>query len=319
MEVIVVTGAGGYLVSHLIPELLNQNFKVYAIDIKEHVLLLDNEQQSKLIFIKEEFRKAKKKIVQLLSKEDATISCVIHFAGISDVDMCKANPATAYRENVNLTLEVLEFCRKNNIHKFLFPSTALIYGEHRANHVSTEDSLINPLNFYAWTKYIAEKTIESYCTVFGLQATVMRFNNIIGHPLKKGTILSDIYMQIRNGKKEVIIKDGNPVRDFIFIKDAVSAVILLLKMDTSSDFDVYNVSSGIGISALELACIVCSFNDLPVSIVKSQKPLEKKTPTLVLDNSKLKKAGWSLRYSIEESIKQINRNVHDKLEEKITT
>ena len=306
-ETIVVTGAGGYLASHLIPELLNQNYRVYGIDNRAYSFPIDEDHADKLIFFNDKFGEAKKKIVQLLNKNDETVSSIIHFAGVSDANKCNKNSLVAYDANVNLTMEVLEFCREQNIQKFYFPSTGLVYGEKKNNQFSSEESLINPLNFYAWTKHIAEKTIESYCTSFSIQAIIMRFNNIIGYPLKKGTILSDIFSQIINGAKEVIINDGNPVRDFIFIKDAISAIILLLKMEISSDFGIYNVSSGIGIQTLELAHMACASNNLPASIVKSMKPREKNPLTLVLDNRKLKKAGWSPRYSIEESINQINR------------
>ena len=304
-KAIVVTGIGGYLAFHLIPELLRKNYKVYGIDIKDHDLIIESHQSENLVFIKNEFRKAKKKIIQLLRENHENITSFVHFSGISDAIKCNKNPLAAFNANVNHTMEVLDFCREQNIQKFYFPSTGLVYGEHRINQSWTEESLLNPLNFYAWTKYIAEKTIESYCSSFGLQSIVMRINNIIGYPLKIGTIVNDIFSQVRNEAKEVIIKDGNPIRDFIFIRDAVSALVSLLEIESNSNFEIYNVSSGIGIPAMELAHMICTINDLPVSIVKSQKPIDSNPPALVLENSKLKQTGWSPKYSIEASIKEI--------------
>ena len=301
-----ITGASGFLALYVIAELLENNYRVYATDVREHELSIVSHQADNFFFIKDEFRKAKKDIEELFQDNKETVFSTLHFAGISDANTCEKNPLSAYDANVNLTMEVLDFCKEQNISKFYYPSTAHVYGENIINQSSSEESLINPLNFYAWTKYITEKTIESFCASFGLQATVMRFNNIIGYPLKTGTILSDIYRQIRNGAKEVVIKNGNPVRDYIFVKDAVSALVFLLNRDSGSNFEVYNISSGKGVSAMEFARLVCTANDLPTSFAKSQVPTDSHPPVLVLDNTKLKQTGWSSLYSIEASLQEIN-------------
>jgi len=302
-----ITGASGFLASYVITELLDNNYRVYATDVREHELSIVSHQADNFFFIKKEFSKAKKDIEELFQDNKKTVFSTFHFAGISDANTCEKNPLSAYDANVNLTVEVLDFCKKQNIPKFYFSSTALVYGENTINQSSSEESLINPLNFYAWTKFIAEKTVKSYCASFGLQATVMRFNSIIGYPLKTSTILNDVFSQINNGDEEVVIQNGNPVRDYIFVKDAVSALICLLNKDSDSNFEIYNVSNGKGVSAMELARLVCTVNDLPASSVKSKVPTDSYPPVLVLDNTKLKQTGWSSLYSIEKSLREINK------------
>jgi len=304
-----ITGASGFLASYVIPELLNKNYRVYATDIKGYDFSIVNSNDNNLFFVKKEFKKAVKDFKKLFKQNKETASSILHFAGISETNISESDHFSLYDANVNLTVEVLEFCIEQNIPKIFFPSTALVYGENKINQSSSEESLVNPLNFYAWTKYITEKIIESYCANFRLKASVMRFNCIIGFPLKIGTILNDIYRQISEDTKEVIIKNGNPVRDYIFVKDAVSALISILNKNSNSKFEIYNVSSGKGLSSMELARIVCASNNLPVSIVKSRKPSEEKPPYLVLDNTKIKKLGWYPKYSAKESVRQINKDV----------
>ena len=301
-ESIVITGATGYLGSYLIPVLIKNNYKIYGIDVNE--CNIKSTHTENYVLINSDFNGAKQKLAQLI-KNNEKISTVIHCAGQSDANESNNNPVEAYKNNVNLTLEVLEYCRENEIHNFYFPSTGLVYGEYRHQKLLNEESEIRPSNFYAWTKYIAEQTIKSYCMNFKLNATIMRFNNIIGYHLKKGTILSDIYEQINDNKKNIIVKDGNPIRDFIHVEDAVSAFISLMKINKYSNFEIYNVSNGNGLSILELARMICAYKNLPPSMIFSQKSKNKNPLQLVLDNNKLKITGWLPKYSIEDCIKQL--------------
>lgn len=308
MHDILVTGASGFIGKTLIPELINEGAKVIGVDLKNPNKECEKFPESSFTFFKGEFTKLEERLVKYVQENGSKISYVIHLAGMSNVNDCNDYPYRAFQSNVGLTVQVLEFCKKLGIGRLIFPSTGLVYGYNNERNPIKEDSKKKPENIYAWTKLSAEKMIQGYSENYGLKAVVGRISNVYGGFIKTNTVLGDIVKQVRNQDTEVVIEDGTPIRDFIFINDVVSALLSFITIESGNKYSIYNISCNKGTSILELAEAVCKINGVPKTAVKSRKPMSEIGSTLVLDNSKLMNTGWKSRYSLNDGLRIMKDN-----------
>lgn len=306
---LIVTGSSGFIAKQLITSLADLNFDIYCIDIETPVQLINKARVTEIGQYNGSLADAVEKITQDAKKDNYEVSEFFHLAGISEVQHCLLDPEGAYHSNVSLTFEALEACRRYKIDKFIFPSTALVYGKQQPAFAVNEETLPFPDTFYGWTKYIAEKAIESYSASFGIKGIVLRLSNIYGNAIKENTVWSDIYKQIKSGKSEVLVRDGNPIIDLIAIEDVVKAFVVLMNKEPKTGFEVFNVSSGMGISILELAELICKTNQLEYTKVVSLKTMEEDPPGLILDNRKLVEKGWRQLQELEQVIHHLNRRL----------
>lgn len=302
---VLVTGAGGYIGSALIPRLINEGAWVIGIDLRKPSKDFEKFSSSSFTFVEGEFAKLGQKLVTHSLRKTPVRSCVIHLAGISSVNQCNEHPYKAFLSNVALTVQALEFCRKQNIERFIFPSTGLVYGNKRMKPAK-EDSQENPENIYAWTKLAAEKMVLAYSEKYNIKGFMGRISNIYGRFVKNGTIISDIVEQVHKRSAEVVIKDGNPVRDFIFVNDVVAALVSFISLKSDNETEVYNISSNSGTSILKLSETICELSGVPRQRVKSLKAIGGIASTLILDNTKLMKTGWRPKYSLDDGLRTMN-------------
>jgi len=299
---VLVTGASGYIGSALIPRLIDEGARVIGIDLRKPSKDFENFAPSSFTFFEGEFGKVVQKLGTHLLKKAPVRSCMIHLGGMSSVNQCNEYPYRAFLSNVDLTCQALEFCRKRNIGRFIFPSTGLVYGN-KALNPAKEDSQENPENIYAWTKLAAEKIILAYSERYKIKGLIGRISNVYGSYIKKDSIMGDIIKQVQRRSAEVVIEDGNPVRDFIFINDVVSALVSFINLKNDNKNDVYNISFNAGTSILKLAETMCELDGVPRQRVRSQKALDGIASTLILDNTKLMKTGWRPKYSLNNGLR----------------
>jgi len=306
-KVALLTGANGFIGSSLIRSLLNSNYMIYAIDssFSEEIL---NYNDNRLVLIKNYFKDSIIKIEEIIKSKNIDSIFFFHFAGISNMSLCKDNPKLAIDVNVGLTADIAQFCIKNNINKIIFPSTAYVYGNRTNNSPLKENDEIFPTDLYSLSKSFSEKILYHYSSTNNLQVTILRLSNIIGLPLKESTVLYDIYKQILNFKNEIKIQNGYPIRDFIYIDDVVKAIEITSEKEESSMYNIYNISSGEGISIYDLTARICSINKIEKSYIQNDSNIAINDNSLICDNTKLKKLGWEKEFPIDSIIKLINNN-----------
>ena len=220
---------------------------------------------------------------------------VFHLAGIADPKICERNPDVAFSVNTIGTLNVLEACRKNNIEKVVFSSSAHVYG--RPLYVPIDEGHpLAPSTVYGRSKAAA----EHICMNYG--ATILRFFNVYGPNQKGSFLIPTILSQL--GKKEISLMNFSSKRDFIYINDVINA--LLLSADYGGDY--FNIGSGRSYSAREITLIICS-------IAKKQPKLREIGETsgvrdLVADIRKAKKLlRWRPKTSLESGLKKVVNSI----------
>lgn len=281
---ILLTGGGGYIGSHLSVQLLNQGHDIFIIDNLSNCYLNIFDKISKLT--NESSSKFKYLIADILDKNDSNkiedvfknnnIECVIHLAGLKSVGESMKDPLKYYNTNINLAINILNYMKKYGRKNFIFSSSATIYGLPEELPLK-ETSSRNPVNAYGKSKLMIEDILIDLAKQDQLNTIILRYFNPIGcHP--SGIIgdcpvsskdtppnnLMPYIIEILKGKRESLnifgndydTIDGTGVRDYIHIEDLANAHVLacerMIYNKLEKEYEVYNLGLGKGYSVLEI-------------------------------------------------------------------
>jgi len=248
---VLVTGGAGFIGSHLVDKLLQDGFEVIVLDdlssgrignIKHHL----KDRRFRMIEgdIREE--KAVKRTVK-------GVEAVIHEAAISSVEDSIKDPIKINDINVNGTLNLLNLSVKEGVKRFVFASSASVYGD--LNPPLREDTQPKPMSPYAVSKLSGEYYCKVFHKIYGLETMCLRYFNVYGPRQRKGPYSGVINNFINNIKKDrppMIFGDGLQTRDFIYVSDVVEASLIALKSEEGIG-EVFNIATGEPITINELA------------------------------------------------------------------
>ena len=321
MKTILVTGGAGYIGSHTLIELINNNFEVVVIDnlansSRESLRRVEQITGHEIPFIEADVRdqSALDDIFTTYS-----IDSVIHFAGLKAVGESVAKPLEYYDNNLVSTMTLLEAMREHSVKQLVFSSSATVYGspsELPLRETSTVGvGLTNP---YGKTKYMIEQIIQDYCAADPtFEATILRYFNPIGAH-QSGQIGEDpngipnnllpYVAQVAVGKLQSVgvfgddydTPDGTGVRDYIHVVDLARGHVAALQ-HMKAGANVYNLGTGSGTSVLEIikAFSKACERDLPYEI-KPRRAGD--IAACYADCSKAERElGWRAELSIEQA------------------
>jgi len=247
---VLVTGGAGFIGSHLVDELVKEDFKVTVLDnlstgrienIKHHL--------EKILFVKGDIRD-KKNVEEALEG----VEVVFHLAAITSVPYSVKHPKITYEVNVDETKNLLETCLRGNVEKIIYLSTCAVYGEPEYLPVD-EKHPTNPISPYAESKLKAEQVCMRFQEDYGLKTTVLRPFNIYGSRQRNdcyGGVIASFIERLRRGKPPLIYGNGKQTRDFIYVKDAVKAFMAALNRNDAIG-RTFNIATGIPTSINQLA------------------------------------------------------------------
>jgi len=243
------------------------------------------------------------------------IDSCIHFAGYTKVGESMAEPNRYYVNNVVMTLTLIDRLKAIGIDKFLFSSSAAVYG--LSTLKASENELPCPINPYGRTKYFVEEILKDYNLAYNFKSISLRYFNVAGinQDIDIVDVKSDrehiipIIIESARHSKEFELygtdfdtPDGTCVRDYVHVTDVAEAHLLaLLKLDNDAVCEKYNVGSGIGTSNLELIKKVEKYYG-PMDILKLKRRLGDPAE-LVADITKIKKdLKWEPKNSSVDNI-----------------
>lgn len=321
MKTTLVTGGAGYIGSHTLIELINNNFEVVVIDnlansSRESLRRVEQITGHEIPFIEADVRD-QSALDDIFTTYD--IDSVIHFAGLKAVGESVAKPLEYYDNNLVSTLALLEAMRKYSVKQLVFSSSATVYGspsELPLRETSTVGvGLTNP---YGKTKYMIEQIIQDYCAADpAFEATILRYFNPIGAH-QSGQIGEDpngipnnllpYVAQVAVGKLQSVgvfgddydTPDGTGVRDYIHVVDLARGHVAALQ-HMKAGANVYNLGTGSGTSVLEIikAFSKACGRDLPYEI-KPRRAGD--IAACYADCSKAERElGWRAELSIEQA------------------
>ena len=286
MKKILITGATGFIGTHLIPQLI-KNHKI--VGISKNKIKSSKNFISSSINITNENLKIKNKYTD-----------IIHMAAHSDVTYCNLNPTKCYELNVKSTQKMLEIARKNDSN-FIFLSSSHVYGNPIKQPI-IEDSLCNPSTHYASSKRMSEILCETYAKTYGLNIQVARLFSVYGPKSPKSNLIFNIINQIINNSK-IILGNTYPKRDFIFISDVIMGLTKILN-SKKKGFQVYNLGSGKSISVENLVKNCLNISNKKLKIISSkEKRRENEINNTQANISKMKKEfNWKTEISLEKGL-----------------
>ena len=256
-----VTGGAGFIGSHIVDELLLRGIETYVIDnfSTGNMENLAQHQNSKdLHVIKGDARKAPDLLKGL------PIDVVFHEAAIASVPRSITQPGLVHDVNVNMTIELLNYCVKSGVKKFVFASSAAVYGVVDADKAS-EHMVCAPNTPYGAGKLAVENYLSAYFSTYGLETTALRYFNVYG-PRQQLSDYSGVITLFANkllsGEPATIHGDGKQVRDFVHVQDIVQANMLAMESSNAVG-EMFNVASGRATSILELFRIIAELTGSP--------------------------------------------------------
>ena len=247
----VVTGGAGFIGSHIVDNLISKGIETYVIDDLStgSLVNLQKHKQNKLLhLIVEDARK----IGNLLS-DVADIDVVLHEAAIASVPRSITHPMLVHDVNVNTTLEIMNFCIKKGIKRFVFASTAAVYGTIKDKRAS-EEILCKPISPYGASKLSIEKFLDAYRASYGLETVALRYFNVYGSRQIMNDysgVITIFTNQLLRKETPTIHGDGQQTRDFVHVQDIVQANLLAMESKNAVG-GIFNVATGNSITILRL-------------------------------------------------------------------
>lgn len=307
---ILVTGGAGFIGSHVVEHYINLGYEVFVIDNlvtgnRENLLFLNPANFFEIDI--NDFDS----VSNIIKKYEFDI--IVHLAAVVSVVDTINNPLYSNEININATLNLLEVTRKynNNIKRFIFASSAAVYGNNASlpNNIKT---LVSPVSPYAIQKYSSEQYVKQYSDLYNVPTTSLRFFNVYGpRQNPKSTysgVLSIMQNSYVNNRQFTFFGDGKQTRDFVYVKDVVQAIDIVGKTNESIG-NIYNVGTGKANTLSEVFNFFAEIHnkDIPKMFVDEREGDIKHSYS---DIKELARLGYSPKYDIRQGLRSYISNAN---------
>lgn len=298
MTTCLIFGGNGFIGSHLAEGLVREGFQVKVFDtfnggtknldtIRENIELITGD------FFSDE------DVVNALQD----IDYVFHYISTTNPATAIKDPIFDIQSNIVGSVKMFQHAQKKGVKKIFFSSSGgTVYGEPVSIPIK-ESAPANPVNPYAISKLAIEKYLEFFHHNFCMEYVILRYSNPYGerqNPLGHQGVIPIFLNKIKNNEKPTIFGDGNSVRDYIYIEDAIDATLAVVKRERKNS--VYNIGNGKGTTLNELIQImreVTGKEITPEYTPDSGKYISK----IVLDIEKIgNETGWQPRINMKKGI-----------------
>ncbi|MCT4619064.1 MAG: NAD-dependent epimerase/dehydratase family protein [Marinisporobacter sp.] len=242
---VLVTGGAGFIGSHVVDKLVENGDEVVIID-NLSTGSMDNVNE-KAVFYEEDIRN--KEIEKIFDREKPEV--VIHHAAQIDIQKSIKDPIFDGNVNILGTINILENCKKYDVKKIIYASSAAVYGTPRYLPVD-EAHIVAPISYYGISKHTPEHYIKVYSELYDIKYTILRYANVYGvrqDPKGEGGVVSIFLDMLLNGKNPTIFGDGEQTRDYIYVEDIANANVKSLKL---GDNEICNISTNKKTTVTEL-------------------------------------------------------------------
>ena len=301
-EHVLVTGADGFIGSHLVEALLKRGAKVKALSFYNSFNFwgwLEEIQSPNLEVVCGDVRDA-----NLCREITKGVDTVFHLAALIAIPYSYVAPDSYVDTNVKGTLNMCQAARLNGCKRVLVTSTSEVYGT--AKYVPIDEKHPKqPQSPYSASKIGADAIAMSFYNAFSLPVTIVRPFNTYGPRQSARAIIPTIITQIAKGRREIKLGDLTPTRDFNFVLDTVEGFCQLAECDSAIGKEV-NICSNYEISMRATLELIAKIMEADVSFVEDSqrlRPSGSEVFRLWGDNATIKAlTGFSPKYSIEQGL-----------------
>jgi len=305
MKKVLITGADGFIGSHLTEMLVAQEYQVKAlsqynsfnnwgwlenINCKNDIEILSGDIR--------DFNYCK-----LISKD---VEVIFHLAALIAIPFSYVSPDSYVETNIKGTLNICQAAKENGISRLIHTSTSEVYGT--AQYVPIDEK--HPLQAqspYSATKIAADAMAMSFFNSFDLPVTIARPFNTYGPRQSARAIIPTIITQIATGKKEIKLGDVSPTRDFNYVEDCCRAFIMLAESEKTIG-EIINIGSNTEISISNTLKLIKELMSSDVTFINDQqrnRPEKSEVYRLWCDNKKINKlVGYKPKINIQDGLKK---------------
>lgn len=324
-ERVLVTGAGGFIGSHLVEALLEKGYRVRAMvhynaqnnwgwieDILANHKFFDPQKTNMGIM----YKMSGDASIEIVSGDvrdpfftDAAVNgcrTVFHLAALIAIPYSYMAPATYVSTNVMGTLNILEACRKHNVEKAVHTSTSEVYGTAQYTPIDEKHPLVGQ-SPYSASKIGADHLAESYYRSFDLPVSVIRPFNTFGPRQSARAVIPTVISQVLSGADVIRLGDLEPVRDLNFVKDTVKGFMAVMDSDETIG-KVTNIGRGEGITIGDLAKMIleiCNSSAIIETDPDRVRPGKSEVFKLICDRGRANELlGWKPVYALRQGLKE---------------
>lgn len=304
MQKVLVTGADGFIGSHLTEMLLEQGYAVRALSLYNSFNdwgWLNDIKHPDLEIVTGDVRDS-----YFCRHITDGVDVIFHLAALIAIPYSYIAPDSYVDTNIKGTLNICQAAKDNNVKRVLVTSTSEVYGTARYVPID-ENHPKQPQSPYSATKIGADAIAMSFYNAFNLPVVLVRPFNTYGPRQSARAIIPTIITQIANGKREIKLGDLTPTRDFNFVKDTCKGFIELSKCDKAIGQEV-NICSNQEISMRETLNLIAKLMGANVKFIEDRdriRPKNSEVFRLWGDNAKIKSlTGYEPSFSLENGLKE---------------
>ncbi len=302
---ILVTGGAGFIGSHVVDRLLTEgkevicldNFDAYYDPAIKHSNIKPASKNKNFKLIEGDIRDVEL-IKRILGEE--SIDYIIHEAAQAGVRASVKDPRKVHEVNTTGTLNILEAVLNSSVKKFVNASSSSVYG--KVEYLPfDEEHPKNPVSPYGASKLAAEHYCRTFCELYGLRVTSLRYFTVYGPRMRPDLAISIFAKKALSNEPIEIFGDGTKTRDFTYIDDAVSATLTAME---KGNCEAYNVGGGTRITINELARKIIEITESRSKIIYSQNVKGDAEHTLADVSKAEKELDWKPKISIDDGLRK---------------
>lgn len=303
MNKVLITGAGGFIGSHLVEQCLKSNFDVVAF---VHYNSRNSWGWLEYSAFKKDIEIIQGDIRDFDSVNSAIKGCdtVFHLAALIGIPYSYISPLAYIRTNIEGTYNILEASRINEVTNVNVTSTSETYGTAQYIPIDEKHPMVGQ-SPYSASKIAADQLAISYFRSFALPVKIVRPFNTYGPRQSARAIIPTIIAQILNGIENIKLGNLTPTRDFNFVKDTVNGFIEVAGTDRFNG-EIVNIGSGSEISIRDLAYLITDLMGVKVNFLSDEirmRPENSEVERLYCDNKKLiSGTKWKQRYDLKQGL-----------------
>ena len=305
MKKILVTGAAGFIGSHLTERLVQNGFDVRAFvhynSLNFWGWLEKSQYLSEMEIVRGDVR-------DFDSVYSAMQDCseVFHLAALIGIPYSYDSPLAYIRTNIEGTYNVLQSTRMLGLENIIITSTSETYGTAKFVPITEEHPLVGQ-SPYSATKIAADELAISYYRSFELPIKIVRPFNTYGPRQSARAIIPTVITQILSGKREIKLGNLLPTRDFTYVLDTVKGFVEISKCDNLNG-QITNIGTQTEISIKDLVLLISRLCNEELQIVQEEervRPPKSEVERLLCDNTKIiEHTKWQPKYSIEKGLRE---------------
>ena len=250
-KTILVTGSAGFIGSNLCKRLLNdvQGIRIIGVDnmndyydvsLKEFRLKQILDLRKGFTFIKGDI--ADRGFIEKLFEENH-FDIVVNLAAQAGVRYSIDHPDTYIESNIIGFYNILEVLRRHPVEHLLYASSSSVYGGNTKVPFSTEDKVDHPVSLYAATKKTNELMAYTYCHLYGIRSTGLRFFTVYGPAGRPDMAYFSFTNKLLNNETIKIFNYGKCERDFTYVDDIVEGIVRIMEKGPKEDYNLYNIGN----------------------------------------------------------------------------